>query len=65
MSPLEAIRTATVHAADLLGVADRGAIERGLKADIIAVQGNPLTDITTLERVQFVMKDGQIYKRGN
>jgi imidazolonepropionase-like amidohydrolase len=65
MSPLEAIRTATVHAADLLGVSDRGAIEAGLKGDIIAVAGNPLHDITTLERVQFVMKDGRIYKRGN
>jgi imidazolonepropionase-like amidohydrolase len=65
MTPLEAIQTSTVHAADLLGVNDRGAIEPGLKADIIAVQGNPLTDITTLERVRFVMKDGRIYKRGN
>ena len=65
MSPLEAIQTATVHAADLLGVDDRGAIAPGLKADIIAVRGNPLNDITTLERVQFVMKDGRIYKRAN
>lgn len=65
MSPIDAIRTATLRAADLLGVDDRGAIKVGLKADIIAVEGNPLEDISTLERVQFVMKGGRIHKRGN
>lgn len=65
MAPIDAIRTATLRAADLLGVDDRGAIKVGLKADIIAVEGNPLEDISALERVQFVMKRGRIYKRGN
>ncbi|HKS21755.1 MAG TPA: amidohydrolase family protein [Thermoanaerobaculia bacterium] len=62
MKPLDAIRSATVAAADLLGVSDRGAIAPGLLADIIAVRGNPLDDVTTLERVVFVMKDGAIVK---
>jgi imidazolonepropionase-like amidohydrolase len=62
MSPLAAIRAATLAAADLLGVADRGALEPGLLADIVAVRGNPLTDVQTLEHVDFVMKDGQVFK---
>ena len=64
MSPADAIRTATLHTADLLGLSDRGALEAGLRADIISVPGNPLQDITALERVQLVMKQGRIYKRG-
>ena len=63
MKPLDAIRSATLGAADLLGVADRGAIAPGLLADIIAVRGNPLDDVTTLEKVVFVMKDGAIVKK--
>ncbi len=63
MKPLEAIRTATVNAAELLGWADRvGAIEPGKFADIIAVRENPLEDISTLERVTFVMKDGKVFR---
>jgi len=62
MTEIEAIRTATLNAADLLGVDDRGAIEAGMLADIIAVKGNPLEDIRTLESVMFVMKDGVVYK---
>lgn len=62
MKPLDAIRSATIAAADLLGVSDRGAIAPGLLADIIAVRGNPLDEVTTLERVVFVMKDGAIVK---
>jgi len=58
MSPLEAIRAATINDADLLGVADRGRIAPGLLADLIAVPGNPLTDVRVLERVSFVMKGG-------
>ncbi len=58
MSPLEAIRTATLNAADLLGVSDRGEIAAGKLADLIAVPGNPLEDITALERVSFVMHAG-------
>lgn len=63
MKPLDAIRSATIAAADLLGVSDRGAIAPGLLADIIAVRGNPLDDVTTLEKVVFVMKDGAIVKK--
>ena len=48
---------------DLLGVDDRGALQPGLLADIIAVPGNPLDDVRVLEDVQFVMKDGRIYRR--
>ena len=63
MSPIEAIHSATIHAADLLGVEDRGRLEKGLLADLIAVRGNPLETIRTMEDVVFVMKDGHIYKR--
>ena len=63
MKPIDAIRSATTAAADLLGVSDRGAIAPGLLADIIAVRGNPLDDIKTLETVAFVMKDGTVVKR--
>ena len=63
MDPLRAIRTATINAAELLGVDDRGRTEAGLLADIVAVPGNPIDDITAMERVGFVMKDGKIYKR--
>ncbi len=63
LSPTQAIQTATVNAAKLLGWADRvGSIEPGFFADIIAVSGDPLKDVTVLERVDFVMKDGQVIK---
>jgi len=63
MSPIEAIRTATLNAADLLGWSDRvGSIEPGKLADIIAVSENPLENIGTLEHVRFVMKDGTVFK---
>jgi imidazolonepropionase-like amidohydrolase len=63
MTPLQAIQTATINDADLLGLADKiGAIETGKYADMIAVDGDPLQDVTTLERVKFVMKDGTVYK---
>jgi imidazolonepropionase-like amidohydrolase len=62
MSPADAIRTATVHAADLLGVDDRGVIWPGKLADLIAVKGDPLNDVTALESVPFVMKGGEVYK---
>jgi imidazolonepropionase-like amidohydrolase len=65
MSPLFAIRTATLNAAELLGWSERvGAIEPGKLADIIAVDGNPLEDVRVLERVTFVMKDGRVAKSG-
>lgn len=64
MTPLQAIQAATVSAADLLGWSDRvGAVAPGLYADLIAVNGDPLQDITELERVKFVMKGGVIYRK--
>ncbi|MCL6480905.1 MAG: amidohydrolase family protein [Firmicutes bacterium] len=63
MTPLEALRAATLYAADLLGVDDRGVIAPGKLADLVAVPGNPLDDIRVMERVAFVMKDGKIYKQ--
>jgi imidazolonepropionase-like amidohydrolase len=57
-----ALKMATVFAADLLGVDDRGVIEAGKRADLIAVAGNPLEDIAVMEDVRFVMKAGVVYK---
>ena len=64
MTALQAIRSATVNAADLLGIAAQvGSIEKGKLADLIAVRGDPLTNVRLLEKVPFVMKEGQIYKQ--
>ncbi len=64
MTPMQAIQAATSSAADLLGHShDIGSIKPGKYADIIGVSGDPLTDIRLLENVQFVMKDGKIYKQ--
>ncbi len=63
LSPLEALRSATIHAAELLGWSDRvGALEPGLLADAIAVWGDPLRDVAALERVGFVMKGGTVVR---
>jgi imidazolonepropionase-like amidohydrolase len=63
MTPMQAIQAATSNAADLLGHAnDLGSIKVGKYADLIAVSGDPLKDISLLERVEFVMKNGKIYK---
>jgi imidazolonepropionase-like amidohydrolase len=62
MRPLEAIRTATLNAADLLGVSDRGVIAPGKLADLIGVRGNPLEDVRVLERVVWVMKAGEVVR---
>jgi imidazolonepropionase-like amidohydrolase len=63
MTPMQALQSATVVAADLLErPGDFGAIETGKFADIIAVDGDPLRDITELERVHFVMKGGKVYR---
>jgi imidazolonepropionase-like amidohydrolase len=63
MTPMQAIQSATVNAADLLGWSEQvGVIEAGKFADIIAVSGDPAADVTTLERVGFVMKGGQVFK---
>jgi imidazolonepropionase-like amidohydrolase len=63
MTPLEAIRTATVNAADLLGWPRIGSIEEGNFADLIAVNGDPTRDVTVLENPVFVMKGGEVYKQ--
>ncbi|HWS71491.1 MAG TPA: amidohydrolase family protein [Thermoanaerobaculia bacterium] len=66
MTPMQAIRSATSVAAKLLDQSDRlGTIEPGKLADLVAVPGNPLDDITVMERVGFVMKDGIVAKRTN
>jgi imidazolonepropionase-like amidohydrolase len=63
MTPMQAIQAATSNAADLLGHANEvGSIKAGKYADLIAVSGDPLKDISLLERVEFVMKDGKVYK---
>jgi imidazolonepropionase-like amidohydrolase len=58
MQPIDALRTATINAAELLGVDDRGIIAPGKLADLVAVPGNPLQDIRVTERVCWVMKGG-------
>jgi imidazolonepropionase-like amidohydrolase len=63
MTPMQAIRAGTVVPAELLGWSDKvGAIEKGKWEDIVAVNGDPLRDITELKRVKFVMKGGTVYK---
>ncbi len=62
MTPLGAIRAATTVAADLIDVDDRGRLAPGLLADVIAVEGDPLSDITATERVRFVMKGGAVFR---
>lgn len=64
MPALEALRSATLNAADLLGKGDQlGQLADGYLADIIAVQGDPLQDVSVLRSVRFVMKDGVVYSR--
>ena len=64
MTPMQAIQSATTAAADLLGHSDViGSIKPGKFADVIAVAGDPLQDISVLEHVKFVMKDGKVYKQ--
>lgn len=63
MSPASAIQAATINSAEVLGWQDRiGSLEKGKYADLIAVPGNPLADITALQRVNFVMKGGKIVR---
>ena len=63
LTPLQAIQAATVNAADLLGWTGKvGTVEPGAWGDIIAVDGDPLKDVTTLERVRFVMKGGEVVR---
>ena len=63
MTPMQALEAATVNAADLLGLADEiGSLEPGKRADIIAIDGDPLQDVTVLTDVDFVMRDGRVYR---
>ena len=63
LTPLQAIQAATVNAADLLGWSGKvGSLELGAWADVVAVDGDPVKDVTTLERVKFVMKGGEVVK---
>jgi imidazolonepropionase-like amidohydrolase len=63
MTSLDVIRAITTNAAEMLGWQDRiGAVEPGKFADLVAVTGDPIADISELERVRFVMKDGQIVR---
>jgi len=63
MPALEAIRAATMNAADLIGISEKtGSIEKGKLADIVAVDGDPQKDIQVMGKVKFVMKDGVVYK---
>jgi imidazolonepropionase-like amidohydrolase len=63
MTPLQAIRSATTSAAELLGWSDKvGSLSAGHYADVVAVHGDPLADVSTLEHVAFVMKGGQVVK---
>src|SRR5437899_3724190 len=65
MTPTDALKSATASDADLFGIAQKtGALEKGKLADIIAMPGDPLTDITATERVFFVMKEGKIIRNG-
>ncbi|MGZ3820692.1 MAG: amidohydrolase family protein, partial [Mucilaginibacter sp.] len=62
MPPMEAIKAATTSAADLLGLSNKiGSVSKGKFADIVAVDGDPLTDIKTMKNIAFVMKEGKIY----
>jgi imidazolonepropionase-like amidohydrolase len=64
LSSMGAIQAATINAADLIGIKEKtGSIKAGKKADIIAVLTNPIDDVTSLEQVQFVMKNGVVYKK--
>jgi imidazolonepropionase-like amidohydrolase len=63
MDPMEAVRAATVNSARMNGIDETtGSLDRGLRADVIAVAGNPLDDIACTKDVVFVMKDGAVYR---
>jgi imidazolonepropionase-like amidohydrolase len=63
LTPVQALQAGTMNAAELMGWADRvGVIRKDMLADIVAVEGNPISDVRLLQHVQFVMKDGVVYK---
>ena len=63
MTPIQAIRAATSSAAELLGMQnDVGSIAAGKYADIVAVKGDPLADVAVLQKIDFVMKGGEVHK---
>ena len=62
MTPIEAIQASTINTAELFGLNNIGEIKESFDADLVAVKGNPLNDITLLENIDFVMKEGQIIK---
>jgi imidazolonepropionase-like amidohydrolase len=63
LTPIDAIRAASINAADLLGWSDKvGTLEVGRFADLIAIEGDPTVDINTLQKVYFVMKGGRVIK---
>ena len=65
MTPLEALRSATANDAELLGIGQKvGTLEKGKLADVIAMPGDPTSDIAATERVLFVMKEGKIIRQG-
>ena len=64
MTPVQALRAATVTAAELIGTQDSvGTLEAGKLADVVAVPGDPLGDVSVMEKVDFVMKGGVVYRR--
>jgi imidazolonepropionase-like amidohydrolase len=63
MTPVQALQAGTINAAELMGWSDRvGSIGKGKLADLVAVKGDPLADVSLLKHLQFVMKDGVVYK---
>jgi imidazolonepropionase-like amidohydrolase len=63
MTPMAAVQAATINAAELLGMKDRiGSIKAGKLADIVAVAGDPMADVSALTKVRFVMKGGAVVK---
>jgi imidazolonepropionase-like amidohydrolase len=62
MTPVEALKTGTVNAAAAAGLKDRGRLDPGMAADVIALEGDPTADITSVTRVDFVMRDGIVFK---
>jgi imidazolonepropionase-like amidohydrolase len=65
MNPVQAVRSATSIAAKVLNLPDRGKIQAGLLADLVAMEGDPTQDISALRRVQLVIKGGRVYREPN